>query len=111
MSTASTAGASFLWRPGHHPSWESDPAHLLQEWRATLWKDIRTDIMEDGTKSFTKEVKALPKGVKDESVFKVGKARLLAAMTFCSMLYCQVTGYCRPQRVIKHCCWCCVGCC
>ena len=26
--------------------------------------------MEDGTKAFVKEVKALPKGVKDESVFK-----------------------------------------
>ncbi|KAK9867723.1 hypothetical protein WJX84_004647 [Apatococcus fuscideae] len=42
----------------------------FKEWRATLWKDIRTDIMEDGTKTFAKEVKALPKGVKDESVFK-----------------------------------------
>ena len=50
----------------------TNPACVSQEWRATLWKDIRTDIMEDGTKSFTKEVKALPKGIKDESVFKVG---------------------------------------
>ena len=26
------------------------------DWRATLWNDIRTDVMEDGAKGFVKEV-------------------------------------------------------
>ena len=40
-------------------------------WRQTLWTDIRTDVMEEGTKAFVKEVKALPKAVRDEDCFKV----------------------------------------
>ena len=44
-------------------------------WRQTLWTDIKTDVMEEGTKAFVKEVKALPKNVRDEDCFKVrGKA-------------------------------------
>ena len=42
-----------------------------QVWRQTLWTDIRTDVMEEGTKSFVKEVKALPKQIRDEDCFKV----------------------------------------
>ena len=44
----------------------------LQVWRQTLWTDIKTEIMEEGTKAFVKEVKALPKAVRDEDCFKVG---------------------------------------
>ncbi|GBF96391.1 dynein heavy chain axonemal [Raphidocelis subcapitata] len=39
-------------------------------WRDTLWKDIRTDEMEEGAKGFVKEVKALSKKVREESAFK-----------------------------------------
>ncbi|DBA86689.1 TPA: Dynein alpha chain, flagellar outer arm [Trebouxia sp. C0004] len=42
----------------------------FQVWRQTLWTDIRTDVMEEGTKAFVKEVKALPKAVRDEDCFK-----------------------------------------
>lgn len=42
-----------------------------QVWRETLWTGIRTDVMEEGTKSFVKEVKALPKQIRDEDCFKV----------------------------------------
>jgi len=44
---------------------------VKQVWRQTLWTDIRTDVMEEGTKAFVKEVKALPKAVRDEDCFKV----------------------------------------
>ncbi len=44
---------------------------MKQVWRQTLWTDIRTDVMEEGTKAFVKEVKALPKAVRDEDCFKV----------------------------------------
>lgn len=44
----------------------------LQVWRQTLWTDIKTEVMEEGTKAFVKEVKALPKAVRDEDCFKVG---------------------------------------
>ncbi|KAK9817742.1 hypothetical protein WJX72_001478 [[Myrmecia] bisecta] len=40
------------------------------EWRNTLWSDIKTDVMEDGCKAFVKEVKALPKRIRDEDCFK-----------------------------------------
>lgn len=43
----------------------------LQVWRQTLWTDIKTEVMEEGTKAFVKEVKALPKAVRDEDCFKV----------------------------------------
>jgi hypothetical protein len=42
----------------------------LQDWRLTLWSDIRTDIMEEGAKQFVKEVKGLHKKVRDEDVFR-----------------------------------------
>ena len=48
-----------------------------QVWRQTLWTDIRTDVMEEGTKAFVKEVKALPKAVRDEDCFKVGTWELI----------------------------------
>lgn len=35
----------------------------FQDWRQTLWSDIRTDIMEEGAKQFVKEVKSLHKKV------------------------------------------------
>ena len=47
---------------------------LLQEWRQTLWAHIKTDLMEDGTKNFVKEVKALNKKVRDDDCFKVSKS-------------------------------------
>ena len=46
-------------------------ADIVQVWRQTLWTDIRTDVMEEGTKAFVKEVKALPKAIRDEDCFKV----------------------------------------
>lgn len=33
-------------------------------WRETLWKNIRTDKMEEGAKGFVKEVKALSRKVR-----------------------------------------------
>ncbi|MEW5298846.1 MAG: hypothetical protein WDW36_001923 [Sanguina aurantia] len=42
----------------------------FQAWRATLWNDIRTEVMEDGAKQFVKEVKLLNKKVRDEDVFR-----------------------------------------
>lgn len=39
----------------------------LQDWKQTLWNDIKTDQMEEGTKNFVKEVKALPKRVRGTS--------------------------------------------
>ena len=44
----------------------------LQVWRQTLWTNVKTEVMEEGTKAFVKEVKALPKAVRDEDCFKVG---------------------------------------
>ena len=38
--------------------------HDLQDWKQTLWNDIKTDQMEEGAKNFVKEVKALPKRVR-----------------------------------------------
>lgn len=46
-------------------------ADMTQVWRQTLWTDIRTDVMEEGTKAFVKEVKGLPKAIRDEDCFKV----------------------------------------
>ena len=43
-----------------------------QVWRQTLWTNVKTEVMEEGTKAFVKEVKALPKAVRDEDCFKVG---------------------------------------
>lgn len=40
-------------------------------WRSTLWSDIKTEIMEEGTKNFVKEVKSLNKKVRDDDCFKV----------------------------------------
>eukprot|EP00891_Asterochloris_glomerata_P001316 jgi/Astpho2/1316/Aster-06188 len=39
-------------------------------WRSTLWSDIKTEIMEEGTKNFVKEVKSLNKKVRDDDCFK-----------------------------------------
>lgn len=41
-----------------------------QDWRQTLWSAINTDLMDEGAKNFVKEVKALPKKVRDEDVFR-----------------------------------------
>ncbi len=35
----------------------------FSDWKDTLWSDIRTDVMEDGAKTFVKEVKSLHKKV------------------------------------------------
>ena len=43
----------------------------MQVWRSTLWSDIKTEIMEEGTKNFVKEVKSLNKKVRDDDCFKV----------------------------------------
>ena len=43
----------------------------LQVWRSTLWSDIKTEVMEEGTKNFVKEVKSLNKKVRDDDCFKV----------------------------------------
>ena len=52
----------------------------LQVWRSTLWSDIKTEIMEEGTKNFVKEVKSLNKKVRDDDCFKVRhQVGLLAA--------------------------------
>lgn len=45
-------------------------AFAVQDWRQTLWSDIRTDVMEEGAKQFVKEVKSLHKKVRDEDVFR-----------------------------------------
>eukprot|EP00882_Tetradesmus_deserticola_P010125 GHRQ01010697.1.p1 GENE.GHRQ01010697.1~~GHRQ01010697.1.p1 ORF type:complete len:387 (+),score=127.04 GHRQ01010697.1:1021-2181(+) len=42
----------------------------FQSWRQTLWCNISTSDMEEGAKQFVKEVKLLPKTVRDEDVFK-----------------------------------------
>eukprot|EP00877_Chromochloris_zofingiensis_P015255 jgi/Chrzof1/9984/Cz04g22250.t1 len=42
----------------------------FQAWRQTLWKDIQTEVMEEGAKNFVKEVKSLSKKVREEDVFK-----------------------------------------
>jgi dynein heavy chain len=40
----------------------------LQDWKQTLWNDIKTDQMEEGAKNFVKEVKALPKRVRGQAL-------------------------------------------
>ncbi|CAD7704939.1 unnamed protein product [Ostreobium quekettii] len=42
----------------------------FQDWRQTLWDDIKTEVMEDGAKAFVKEVKGLPKRIREENCFK-----------------------------------------
>jgi dynein heavy chain, axonemal len=42
----------------------------FKDWRSTLWADIKTDIMEEGAKAFVKDVKALPKRIRDEDCYK-----------------------------------------
>eukprot|EP00879_Flechtneria_rotunda_P017284 GHRR01018106.1.p1 GENE.GHRR01018106.1~~GHRR01018106.1.p1 ORF type:complete len:1124 (+),score=375.49 GHRR01018106.1:243-3374(+) len=42
----------------------------FQAWRKTLWSNISTEEMEEGAKNFVKEVKALPKRIRDEDVFR-----------------------------------------
>ena len=42
----------------------------FQSWRQTLWADIHTEIMEDGAKGFVKEVKGLPKWIREEHCYK-----------------------------------------
>jgi dynein heavy chain len=42
----------------------------MQDWRQTLWTEIKTDLMDEGAKNFVKEVKALPKRVREEDCFK-----------------------------------------
>lgn len=42
----------------------------FQDWRQTLWNDIKTEVMEDGAKAFVKEVKSLSKKIRDEDCFK-----------------------------------------
>ena len=66
---------------------------ILQVWRQTLWTDIRTDVMEEGTKAFVKEVKALPKAVRDEDCFKVGALVYLTCI-------CTDAQICRDQRIL-----------
>ena len=39
-------------------------------WRTTLWNDINTTFMEDGTKAFQKDVKGLPKKIRDVDAYK-----------------------------------------
>ena len=39
-------------------------------WQTTLWKDVRTDIMEDGTKAFQKDVKNLPKKIRSANMYE-----------------------------------------
>ena len=39
------------------------------EWRTTSWTEIKTDVMEMGTKGFIKEVKALPQRAKRYDVY------------------------------------------
>ncbi|KAI8464229.1 MAG: flagellar alpha dynein [Monoraphidium minutum] len=39
-------------------------------WRDTLWADIKTEEMEEGSKGFVKDVKGLSKKVREEGVFK-----------------------------------------
>lgn len=41
----------------------------FQDWRTTLWADIRTDLMEEGAKAFVKEVKSLPKRIRQEDCY------------------------------------------
>ena len=42
----------------------------FQDWRTTLWADIRTDLMEEGAKAFVKEVKGLPKRIREEDAYR-----------------------------------------
>lgn len=46
------------------------PVILLQDFRETLWDDIQTDVMEDAAKAFVKDVKSLPKRIREEPCFK-----------------------------------------
>lgn len=39
------------------------------DWRKTLWADIKTDMMEDNTKMFVKEVKGLPKKIRTSNAY------------------------------------------
>ena len=41
----------------------------FQDWKTTLWADIRTDLMEEGAKAFVKEVKSLPKRIRQEDCY------------------------------------------
>ena len=45
--------------------WDTSMLCELQfaDWKDTLWSDIRTEVMEDGAKTFVKEVKSLHKKV------------------------------------------------
>lgn len=38
-------------------------------WRQTLWADIRTDMMDEASKAFQKEVKNLPKKVRERDAY------------------------------------------
>jgi dynein heavy chain len=51
--------------------WDTSSLVELQfkDWRKTLWDNIRTDMMEDGTKSYVKDVKSLPKKVRDRDCY------------------------------------------
>jgi dynein heavy chain, axonemal len=42
----------------------------MQDWKRTLWADIRTDVMEEGAKSLLKEVKGLPKRIREEDCYR-----------------------------------------
>jgi hypothetical protein len=43
-----------------------------QAWKGARWADTDTGAMEEVTKNFSKEIKALPKGIRNEDCFKVG---------------------------------------
>lgn len=42
----------------------------FQSWRQTLWNNINTELMEEGAKAFVKEVKGLPKWIREEQCYK-----------------------------------------
>lgn len=42
----------------------------FDEWKTTLWTDINTEDMEDASKAFVKEVRAINKVIRDEDCFK-----------------------------------------
>ena len=42
----------------------------FSKWRLTLWNDINTTAMEDDTKAFQKDVKTLPKKIREYEAFK-----------------------------------------
>ena len=54
---------------------------------------VQTDVMEEGTKAFVKEVKALPKAVRDEDCFKVCSSSCTSSATLCHLSSRSCIGY------------------